>query len=688
LGAIVRALSLGCVLALALLACDRARGAELALPAKAVARADTFDWTGFYLGGHVGYAWGRSDWAARATGVAQSPLAGALNLYQPPDAWTGTGSYFGGLQAGYNLMLPSRLVVGAEVDVLFPNSIVGDQRVTTASVGPVVYDERVLIGGTVRGRIGYAFGNWLPYATGGFAWTFDRPAFSELDAARSERTLEGATLDRQLLWRYGWTIGAGVEFPFAPNWTARAEYLFTDYSNRGTAFPAVGQRVDSNLAASQLRLGLNYHLPGDGKGWDALTAQSIPPNLDNVAIHAQTTFIGQYAAPFRSPYQGANSLTPNAGREGWDVTLYAGLRPWRGAEIWINPEIDQGFALNDFHGVAGFVNYDPSKGSSYPFTRIHRYFFRQTVDLGGATQKVAADLNQFATTQTADRLVITVGKFSVGDVFDLNKYAQDARSDFMNLAMVSTGTFDYAADAFGYTYGAAAEWYQGPWTLRGGYFDMSRVSAGVELDSEFREFQWVGEIERRYDLWGQPGKILFTGFLSRARMGRYNDAVSLSQLTGRPADIAAVRRSTSRSGISMSFEQQVAPDLGFFARAGIADGNVQDYEITDIDRTVVVGLSQSGKSWGRPNDTFGLAAAVNNISSAHQAFFNAGGLGIVIGDGMLPHPGLEQIIETYYRYNLTSLWDVTLDYQFVNNPAYNRDRGPVSVIALRLHADF
>jgi high affinity Mn2+ porin len=176
--------------------------------------------------------------------------------------------------------------------------------------------------------------------------------------------------------------------------------------------------------------------------------------------------------------------------------------------------------------------------------------------------------------------------------------------------------------------------------------------------------------------------------LSRARLGTYNDAVSLSQLTGQPANLTLVARPNSRSGISVNFEQQITPDLGFFTRAGMANGNVQDYEITDIDRTLAAGLSQSGKPWGRPNDTVGLAGAVNNISSAHQAFFNAGGLGIVIGDGMLPHPGLEQIIETYYRYELSSLWDVTLDYQFINNPAYNRDRGPVSVVAVRLHADF
>ena len=224
--------------------------------------------------------------------------------------------------------------------------------------------------------------------------------------------------------------------------------------------------------------------------------------------------------------------------------------------------------------------------------------------------------------------------------------------------------------------------------LRGGYFDLSRISAGVELDPGFHEFQWVGELERRYDLLGQPGKILFTYYFSRGDMGTYNAAVSLSQLTGEPANVALVRRGRSRSGIGGNLEQQITPDLGIFARAGIANGNVQDYEITDIDRTATIGLSQSGKPWGRPDDTFGLAGNVNTITKAHQAYFNAGGLGIVIGDGALPHPGPEQILEAYYRYNLSSLWHVTLDYQFVNNPAYNRDRGPVSIVATRLHADF
>jgi high affinity Mn2+ porin len=170
-------------------------------------------------------------------------------------------------------------------------------------------------------------------------------------------------------------------------------------------------------------------------------------------------------------------------------------------------------------------------------------------------------------------------------------------------------------------------------------------------------------------------------------MGRYDDALALAQATGTAPDTADVRRYGSRPGVSLNFEQQVVANVGVFGRIGWADGNVEPYEFIDIDRTAAGGLSLSGKAWGRPDDSFGLAGVVNEISAAHIAYFNAGGLGILIGDGQLPHPGPEQIIETYYSFPIGS-WRATVDYQFITNPAYNRDRGPVSVIGTRLHAQF
>jgi high affinity Mn2+ porin len=167
----------------------------------------------------------------------------------------------------------------------------------------------------------------------------------------------------------------------------------------------------------------------------------------------------------------------------------------------------------------------------------------------------------------------------------------------------------------------------------------------------------------------------------------YADAIELAQLNGGPADIAAVRQYQSRGGVSVNLEQQIVPDVGLFARAGWANGDIEPYEFTDIDRTVSAGLSVQGKQWGRPDDSFGIAGVVNGISKEHEAFLNAGGLGILVGDGQLPHPGPEQVLETYYSFPV-SFCRVTLDYQFIVNPAYNRDRGPASVFATRLHTQF
>jgi high affinity Mn2+ porin len=134
-------------------------------------------------------------------------------------------------------------------------------------------------------------------------------------------------------------------------------------------------------------------------------------------------------------------------------------------------------------------------------------------------------------------------------------------------------------------------------------------------------------------------------------------------------------------------EQQIIPGVGLFARAGYTPGNLEVYAFTDVDRTFSTGTSISGKFWGRSDDTLGIAGVVNMISKEHQAYLAAGGLTPIIGDGMLPHPGPEQIMEIYYQLPVFA-WQLTFDYQFINNPAYNRDRGPVSVLATRLHAQF
>jgi high affinity Mn2+ porin len=665
-----------------------------AMPVKALPVSQSYDWSGFYVGGHLGLAAGNSDWTANPMQAGLPAASGSLNVFVPPDIFSESGSFLAGVQAGYNYMLSNRVVIGVEADASFPPfpnvdglSISGSSSFNSPVIGPATLSETALSFGTVRGRIGYAPGSWLFYATGGFAWTYDRQTLTQAASGSSEAPL---------LWRFGWAAGAGVEVPITPNWTARAEYLWTGYPTTSVNYPFLGQRISSDFSLQELRLGLNYRFGADSSPTLAVKASPFAPLADNVAFHGQATFVDQGYPSFRSPYEGTNSLSGGGqNRETSDLTLFAGVRLWQGAEFWANPEIDQGFGLSNTHGVAGFLSAEAYKlGDADPYTRIQRAFLRQTINLGGDTEKVDADINQFAGSRSSDRVVLTVGRFAVVDIFDTNKYANNPKVDFLNWTLINAGTFDYAGDGWGYTYGAAAEWYQGRWTLRAGVFDLSATPAGGVsptsdgLDSTFQQFQMVGEIEERHELWGQPGKIKITGFLSRGNAGQFSDAVALAQVTGLPADINAVRSYTSRPGVSINLEQQVMDGLGVFFRAGWADGNIEPWDFTDVDRTVSGGISLSGKSWGRPDDTIGVAGVINGITSEHIAFLNAGGLGILVGDGQLTNYGLEKIFEAYYSYALTPSTRLSLDYQFVSNPGYNADRGPVNAFAARYHWQF
>jgi high affinity Mn2+ porin len=427
-------------------------------------------------------------------------------------------------------------------------------------------------------------------------------------------------------------------------------------------------------------------LVASGRVWAADTT-----GVEWWGLHGQTTFVTQYHPGFRSAFSGPNSLESQAqARETFDLTLYGGLRLWRGAELWVNPEVDQGFGLSSTLGVAGFPSGEAYKvGQATPYFQLPRLFVRQTINLGGEVAHVEAGLNQLASSQTAHRVVVTVGKLSVVDVFDTNRYAHDPRNDFLNWSIIDAGSFDYAADAWGYTYGAAVEWYQQWWTLRTGLFTLSKVPNSKVLDSKpFDQYQVDLEVEERHTLFGQPGKLKLLGFLSHGRMGRYSEATALARQTGMPANIAAVRKAHNRAGVSLNLEQQLTEGLGVFAKAGWSQGAFEAFEFTDINKTVSLGLSVTGARWGRPDDTVGLAMAVNDASGEAKQFFAAGGLGILVGDGQLVHSGPEYILETYYSVAVFKFVKLSLDYQFVGHPAYNRDRGPVSIFGFRVHGEF
>jgi high affinity Mn2+ porin len=420
--------------------------------------------------------------------------------------------------------------------------------------------------------------------------------------------------------------------------------------------------------------------------------KSVPndaPTSEKWAIHGQLTNVTQWHSGFTSPYSGQNSLTSN-GRteETTDLTLYAGIALWHGAELWLNPEIDQGFGLNNTVGAAGFPSGEAYKvGANTPYLRLPRAFIRQVFALGTSAEKIDPAANQLGGSGAKDNVTITLGKFSVVDIFDTNTYAHDPRGDFLNWSVIDAGAFDYAADSWGFTYGTAIEWTQSWWTLRSGYFQLSNVPNGKITRDNFSENSLVTELEERHQWLGHPGKVKLLGFVNRGRMGDYSDAVQLGQQTARTPDVALVRRSSSRAGFSLNMEQELASDLGAFVRASQNDGSKEAYEFTEINKSLSAGFSLKGDRWSRHDDTVGVAVVINRLSGAAQQYFSAGGMGILIGDGRLNYDA-EKILETYYAFQLNRYASLAFNYQHVNNPGYNKDRGPVNLGAVRLHMQF
>jgi high affinity Mn2+ porin len=407
----------------------------------------------------------------------------------------------------------------------------------------------------------------------------------------------------------------------------------------------------------------------------------------NWSFHGQLTGVYQGDFGFHSPYRGPNSLS---GDEQWretiSATLFAGRRLWQGGELYFNPEFNQGFGLSHSLGIASFSSGEAQKaGFDTPKPNVARLFLRQTFGLGGETETIDDDQNQIAGPVDISRVVVTAGKFSAVDIFDDNQYAHDARTQFLNVALEDSVAWDYPADAKGYTDGVSLELNQKTWALRGGWFLVPKVANTRNLEPRFwKRFGAVAELETRHELFGEPGKVRFLVFANRAPMANLRQAVAFAAENDIVPDFATVRRDRWKAGVALNLEQAITDDLGAFSRLSWNDGKTEGWAFTDIDAGVSAGLSLKGTSWGRKVDTVGLGGAANFLSAAHQAFFAAGGTGIFVGDGRLNYSP-ETIVETYYSVGVADPLSLTFDYQYVVNPAFNADRGPVSIFAARIH---
>jgi high affinity Mn2+ porin len=409
------------------------------------------------------------------------------------------------------------------------------------------------------------------------------------------------------------------------------------------------------------------------------------------SAHAQSTVVIQKHGGFRAPYTGPNSLLENEpAATSITGTVFLDVRLWEcdgySAEIVFNPEIAGGTGFSNSSGIAGFPNGEITRvGIAEPTPYIARLFLRQTWGLGGEQENVEDAPNVIAGKRDVDRIELTVGKFSCTDYADDNKYSHDPRTQFLPWSMMYNGAWDYPANVRGYTYGVEAELIRKDWTLSYGIVAEPEVANGAAIDPHFtKAFGQFVEWERRYKIYEHPGAVRFLGFLNRAHMGDYAEALAAMPVN---PNVTLTRAYRYKYGFGVSWNQELTKDLGIWSRLGWADGHTEAWAFTAIDRLFDIGLLIKGRCWCRPNDFIGFAYGINGLEGTHRNYLAAGGLDFIIGDGALNYAP-EQILNAFYNLEVRKGIYVTTDFQEVINPAYNADRGPVSIVSLRVHLEY
>jgi high affinity Mn2+ porin len=414
------------------------------------------------------------------------------------------------------------------------------------------------------------------------------------------------------------------------------------------------------------------------------SGESEPHVPESWTFHAQSTVVSQDHPDIHSPYSGANSLDPDAEwKTSFSTTFFLGAAISHSLEFYLDPEFTAGSGFSGTHGIAGFPNGEIYRVDSTSLKgTVARVFLKKTWEFGGESEWIEGDQNQMAKKLTVSRFTLLAGRFSLNDYFDQNTYSHDSRTQFLNWALMDNGAWDYAADTRGYTYGVYAELNQKRWALRFAAVMEPQYANELEMDKEIWQAHSENiEFEYRYSLLDHPGKARAMTFLNHANMGNYAEVLAT------PADaldITRTRTYCTKYGFGLNFEQEITADLGAFLRAGWNNGTTETWAFTEIDRSLSFGVSERPTFLHRENDRIGLAMIVNGLSSEHANYLTAGGIGFMIGDGKLNYAP-EEIGELYYSYQATKTISFTPDFQFVNHPGYNADRGPVPIYSLRGH---
>ncbi len=414
-------------------------------------------------------------------------------------------------------------------------------------------------------------------------------------------------------------------------------------------------------------------------------------------VSGQANIIFQGRLPFHSLYQGTNSFRNSAEYKTSMVgTLYTALRRNRSTrfntDFIFDLESAAGRGLSQALGLAGFTNLDvvrnPNLGST-PY--IARYQIHQVIGLTSRTTSQEANFFAPASTVPERRVELRAGKMTLPDFFDVNSEGSDSHLQFMNWTVDNNGAWDYAADTRGYTVGGMAEYDDRAWSLRYGLFAMPTVANGIDMDWAFsRAHAQNGEFELREN-WVPQRKgvtrVLF--YANRAHMGTYREAVQayLNGTDATPAITAHEHFGALKYGFGYNTEQELTSSLRVFGRFGWNEGQHESFAYTEVDQTVEAGADYAGDRWHRPQDKVAIAVVSNAIKRDHQNYLRLGGLGFLLGDGNLNY-ARENIVESYYTWHAWKGLFYSVDVQHIDDPGYNRDRGPAWVGAVRTHVDF
>jgi hypothetical protein len=417
-------------------------------------------------------------------------------------------------------------------------------------------------------------------------------------------------------------------------------------------------------------------------------ADSLPTERWN--LYYQATSIGQYHGTFNSPYEGPNSLRDYTERDvSLTTTLFFGLRLTKNTQFYFDPEIAGGKGFSGVNGLANPSNGElPRVASATPKPYIARLYIQQDFGFGNERESTDSDTNQLGGSRPATRYTIAVGRFSLSDFFDDNRYSHDPRTQFMEWSVMYNGAWDYAADTRGYTWGWVHEFHARNWSARYASAAEPTVANGARFDRRLfvdRGDQY--EYEYRYKARKHPGTVRVLHYENRTRSGSYGEALQIAAATGKTPDVTAIRKpGTLKYGFGMSFDQEITKNLGVFARLGWGDGKNEDFAFTAIDRMASAGVSYTGARWRRPNDTVATVFTAAGLSAVHALYLSRGGLDFLIGDGRLNYAP-EYAWESYYNVQVVKWFQLALDAQHYANPAFNHDRGPLWAYSLRLHIE-